>query len=77
MPTPAIPPVPSDPFGSLEPSVPAPAAGPLGILLVSGTHERAHFAFVLAAGAAAVMRPGTAHPRRADVVALRQRIGPV
>lgn len=30
---------------------------PLGILLLSGTHERAHYAFVLAAGAAAVGRP--------------------
>jgi peroxiredoxin family protein len=31
-------------------------AEPLGILLLSGTHERAHFAFVLASGAAAVGR---------------------
>ena len=31
---------------------------PLGILLISGTHERAHYAFVLAAGAAAVGRQG-------------------
>ena len=29
---------------------------PLGILLISGDHERAHYAFVLAAGAAAVGR---------------------
>ena len=29
---------------------------PLGILLISGEHERAHYAFVLAAGAAAVGR---------------------
>lgn len=29
---------------------------PLGILLLSGTHERAHYAFVLAAGAAALGR---------------------
>ncbi|MBV8911407.1 MAG: DsrE/DsrF/DrsH-like family protein [Acetobacteraceae bacterium] len=28
----------------------------LGILLISGTHERAHYAFVLAAGAAAIGR---------------------
>ena len=28
----------------------------LGILLISGTHERAHYAFVLASGAAAVGR---------------------
>ena len=31
-------------------------ADPLGILLISGTHERAHYAFMLAAGAAAVGR---------------------
>ncbi len=29
----------------------------LGILLISGTHERAHYAFSLAAGAAALGRP--------------------
>jgi len=29
----------------------------LGILLISGTHERAHYAFALAAGAAALGRP--------------------
>jgi peroxiredoxin family protein len=29
---------------------------PLGILLISGTHERAHYAFVLAAAAAALGR---------------------
>jgi peroxiredoxin family protein len=29
---------------------------PFGILLISGTYERAHYAFVLAAGAAAVGR---------------------
>ncbi|MGI4943507.1 MAG: DsrE/DsrF/DrsH-like family protein [Janthinobacterium lividum] len=32
---------------------------PLGILLISGGHERAHYAFVLAAGAAAVGRSVT------------------
>lgn len=31
-------------------------AASLGILLISGTHERAHYAFVLAAGAAALDR---------------------
>ena len=31
-------------------------AEPLGILLISGGHERAHYAFMLAAGAAAVGR---------------------
>ena len=30
---------------------------PLGILLISGNHERAHYAFVLAAAAAALGRP--------------------
>ncbi len=29
---------------------------PLGIILLSGTHDRAHYAFVLAAGAAALGR---------------------
>ncbi len=33
-----------------------PAAGTLGILLVAGTHERAHTAFMLAAAAAAMGR---------------------
>ncbi len=35
------------------------AADPLGLLLLSGGHERAHYAFVLAAGAAALGRPVT------------------
>ena len=30
---------------------------PLGILLLSGSYERAHYAFVLATGAAAIGRP--------------------
>ena len=30
---------------------------PFGILLLTGTHERAHYAFMLAAGAAALGRP--------------------
>ncbi len=30
--------------------------GPLGVLLLSGTHERAHYAFVIAAAAASVGR---------------------
>ena len=34
-------------------------AEPLGLLLLSGGHERAHYAFVLAAGAAALGRPVT------------------
>jgi uncharacterized protein len=33
-----------------------PRGGTLGILLISGAHDRAHFAFVLAAGAAAIGR---------------------
>jgi 6-phosphofructokinase 2 len=45
--------------------------------LSRGEPPREAFAWGMAAGAAAVMRPGTAHPRQADVVALRQRIGPV
>jgi peroxiredoxin family protein len=32
------------------------AAEPLGILLLAGTHDRAHYAFVLASGAAALGR---------------------
>ncbi len=40
-------PVPSD----------APAARTLGVLLLSGAHDRAHYAFVVAAGAAALGRP--------------------
>lgn len=32
-------------------------AEPLGVLLISGGHERAHYALVLAAGAAALGRP--------------------
>ncbi len=32
------------------------AADPLGILLISGGHERAHYAFMMAAGAAALGR---------------------
>ena len=34
-------------------------AEPLGILLITGTHERAHYAFMLAAAAAAIGRPVT------------------
>ena len=33
-----------------------PPGPPLGILLISGTHERAHYALVLATGAAATGR---------------------
>ncbi len=33
------------------------ASEPLGIILMSGSHDRAHYAFVVAAGAAALGRP--------------------
>jgi 6-phosphofructokinase 2 len=45
--------------------------------LSRGESPREAFALGMAAGAAAVMRPGTAHPRAEDVEALRRRIGPV
>ncbi len=32
-------------------------AEPLGLLLITGTHERAHYAFMLAVAAAAIGRP--------------------
>ena len=35
-------------------------AKPLGILLISGGHERAHYALVLATGAAALLAAGAA-----------------
>lgn len=34
-----------------------PPPGALGILLISGTHERAHYAFMVATAAAAIGRP--------------------
>ena len=36
--------------------LPVPSEGSLGILLMSGSHERAHYAFVVAAAAAALGR---------------------
>ncbi|TCZ66796.1 1-phosphofructokinase family hexose kinase [Roseicella aquatilis] len=45
--------------------------------LSEGESPREAFAWGMAAGAAAVMRPGTAQPRRADVEALRRQIGSV
>lgn len=42
----------------------------LGILLASGTHDRAHFAFVMAAGAAAVGRSVTLFATNAGCRAL-------
>lgn len=47
------------------------------LALARGESPREAFAWGMAAGTAAVMRPGTAHPRREDVEALRRRIGPV
>lgn len=44
------------------------------LALVRGSPPEDAFAWGVAAGAAAVSSPGTAHPRRADVVALRDRI---
>lgn len=45
--------------------------------LSEGESPREAFAWGMACGAAAVMREGTAQPRRADVEALRRQIGPV
>jgi 6-phosphofructokinase 2 len=68
------------------PALEVPAVGAVGagdsflaamvLALSRGEAPREAFAWGLAAGAAAVMRPGTAHPRRADVGALRARIRP-
>lgn len=69
------------------PALDVPAKGAVGagdsflaamvLALSRGEGPREAFAWGMAAGAAAVMRPGTAHPRRADVEALRRRIGAV
>lgn len=45
---------------------------PLGILLLSGSHERAHYAFVLASGAAALGRPVVVFATNAGCHALLQ-----
>ncbi|MDO9708608.1 1-phosphofructokinase family hexose kinase [Paracraurococcus lichenis] len=45
--------------------------------LAEGESPREAFAWGMACGAAAVMREGTAHPRREDVEALRRQIGEV
>lgn len=47
------------------------------LALSRGESPREAFAWGMAAGAAAVMQPGTAAPRREDVEELRRRIGPV
>jgi 6-phosphofructokinase 2 len=69
------------------PALDVPALGAVGagdsflaamvLHLAQGAAPRDAFAWGMAAGAAAVMRPGTAHPQRADVEALRARIGTV
>ncbi len=69
------------------PALDVPALGAVGagdsflaamvLHLAQGAASRDAFAWGMAAGAAAVMRPGTAHPKRADVEALRARIGKV
>ena len=46
------------------------ASDTLGILLISGTHERAHYAFVLAAGAAALGRKAVLFATNAGCSAL-------
>ncbi len=46
------------------------SAEPLGILLLSGAHDRAHYAFVLAAAAAALGRKVTLFAANAGVRAL-------
>jgi peroxiredoxin family protein len=46
------------------------AADPLGILLLAGTHDRAHYAFVLASGAAALGRRVTLFASNAGCRAL-------
>lgn len=78
----------AEPSGALYlPALDVPALGAVGagdsflaamvFALSRGEAPREAFALGMAAGAAAVMRPGTAHPRAADVEALRRRIGPV
>ena len=47
-------------------------AEPLGILLISGGHERAHYAFMLAAAAAAIGRPVCLFATNAGCLALAE-----
>lgn len=49
---------------------PDPPQGPLGVLLASGAHDRAHFAFVMATAAAAVGRDVTLFATNAGCRAL-------
>jgi 6-phosphofructokinase 2 len=78
----------AEPAGVLRmPALDVPVVGAVGagdsflaamvFALSRGESPREAFALGMAAGAAAVMRPGTAHPRAEDVEALRRRIGPV
>ena len=53
----------------MPPEPPPPA---LGIILISGTHERAHVAFMLATAAAALGRPTTLFATNAGCRALLQ-----
>jgi len=69
------------------PALDVPALGAVGagdsflaamvFALSRGEPPREAFALGIAGGAAAVMRPGTPHPRAEDVHALRRRIGPL
>ena len=69
------------------PALDVPALGAVGagdsflagmvLKLSQGESPRESFAWGMAAGAAAVMRPGTACPRHEDVEALRRQIGPL
>lgn len=78
----------AEPSGVLRlPALDVPALGAVGagdsflaamvLALSRGESPREAFAWGMAAGAAAVIRPGTAHPRRADVEAMRRLIGKV
>ena len=53
------------------PSEPA----PLGIILLSGAHDRAHYAFVLASGAAALGRDVVLFATNRGCIALQQDVG--
>ena len=78
----------AEPGGVLRlPALEVPAVGAVGagdsflaamvLGLARGDSPREAFAWGMAAGAAAVIRTGTAHPRRADVEAMRRLIGAV
>lgn len=68
------------------PALPVRALGAVGagdsfcaamtLALARGETPQSAFAWGMAAGAAAVMRPGTAQPRRADIEAFRRRLPP-